>query len=111
MGGIVGDEMGLGKTLQVVSLIATLHHSNAGGPSLIIAPATVLRQWQREFRRWAPEISTVDVLHSSSGADTGGRVAMVRRVCNTKNTVGSAVLITSYEMMRMHAPLLLAQRW
>ncbi|KOO22805.1 DNA excision repair protein ercc-6 [Chrysochromulina tobinii] len=113
VGGIIGDEMGLGKTLQVISLIASLHHSERGGPCLIVAPATVLRQWQREFRNWAPELMTVAILHSSGGADQHGRVAMVRDVCRQglADGGGCSVLITSYEMMRVHAAVLLAQRW
>ena len=103
--------MGLGKTLQVVSLFATLHHSGKGGACLVVAPATVLRQWQRELRRWAPEISTVAVLHSSGGVDSHERVATVRKV--TREAIGGqcSVLVTSYEMMRIHASVLLAQRW
>ncbi len=113
VGGVIGDEMGLGKTLQVISLVATLHHSERGGPWLIVAPATVLRQWQREFRRWAPEVQTVAILHSSGGADQQGRVALVRDVCQRDHAAsgGCSVLITSYEMMRVHAAVLLAQRW
>ena len=113
VGGIMGDDMGLGKTLQVVSLFATLQHSGKGGTCLVVAPATVLRQWQREFRRWAPEIATVAVLHSSGGVDASERVATVRRVCSAAPAAngGCAVLITSYEMMRIHASVLLAQRW
>ena len=53
-GGIVGDEMGLGKTLQVIAMWAALQKSGRGGASLVVCPATVLRQWQRETRRWAP---------------------------------------------------------
>ena len=48
-GGILADDMGLGKTLQCISLIAT----NSGykddpdgeGPTLIIAPLTVIGNW------------------------------------------------------------------
>ena len=130
VGGIIGDEMcvcmcpryrlfclifvpvlhrGLGKTLQVVSLVATLQHSTVGGACLVVAPATVLRQWEREFRRWAPEINPVALLHSSVGVDQD-RLRIVQDVC-AANGGQSSVLITSYEMMRQHASLLLAQRW
>ena len=117
VGGVLGDDMGLGKTLQIVALFSTLHHSRAGGACLVVAPATVLRQWKREVNRWAPEISRVVVLHSSSGVDPNGRVRAVREVCSENDGEGSrmagdaSVLITSYEMMRQQAAVLLAQRW
>ncbi|KAH6625084.1 SNF2 family N-terminal domain-containing protein [Chaetomium sp. MPI-SDFR-AT-0129] len=65
VGGIVGDEMGLGKTVQLISFIASLHHSNMlHKPVIVVAPATVLRQWVNEFHRWWPPLR-VSILHSS----------------------------------------------
>lgn len=64
-GGIVGDEMGLGKTIQTIAFIAGLHHSGLlTKPVLIIAPATVLKQWANEFHLWWPPLR-VSILHSS----------------------------------------------
>jgi SNF2 family DNA or RNA helicase len=45
---ILGDEMGLGKTIQAISLIAHRHHLGARR-SLVVCPASVLINWQREF--------------------------------------------------------------
>lgn len=65
VGGIVGDEMGLGKTIQIISYVASLHHSNKlHKPVLIVCPATVMKQWVQEFHRWWPAIR-VSILHSS----------------------------------------------
>ncbi|KAG6253846.1 hypothetical protein E4U23_007133 [Claviceps purpurea] len=65
VGGIVGDEMGLGKTVQLIAFIAALHHSNRlRRPVIIVAPATLLRQWVSEFHRWWPPLR-VSILHSS----------------------------------------------
>ncbi|KAL2155809.1 hypothetical protein VTH82DRAFT_551 [Thermothelomyces myriococcoides] len=65
VGGIVGDEMGLGKTVQVISFIAALHYSKMlHKPVIVVAPATVLRQWVNEFHRWWPPLR-VSILHSS----------------------------------------------
>ncbi|KAK8108464.1 DNA repair protein rhp26 [Apiospora sp. TS-2023a] len=64
-GGILGDEMGLGKTIQMVSFIAALHHSGQlDRPVIVVAPATLLRQWVNEFHRWWPSLR-VSILHSS----------------------------------------------
>lgn len=63
-GGIIGDEMGLGKTIQIISFLASLHHSRLlNGPILIICPATVMKQWCNEFHTWWPPFRTV-ILHS-----------------------------------------------
>ena len=45
---ILGDEMGLGKTIQAISLIAHRHHLGARR-TLVVCPASVLINWQREF--------------------------------------------------------------
>lgn len=64
-GGIIGDEMGLGKTIQIISFVAGLHHSGLlTKPVLIVAPATVLKQWVNEFHVWWPPLR-VSILHSS----------------------------------------------
>ncbi|KAK6528081.1 hypothetical protein TWF281_009338 [Arthrobotrys megalospora] len=64
-GGILGDEMGLGKTIQTIAFIAGLHYSRLlTKPVLVIAPATVLKQWCNEFHKWWPCLR-VSILHSS----------------------------------------------
>ena len=65
VGGIIGDEMGLGKTIQVISFLAGLHYSQKlTKPVIIVAPATVMKQWVNEFHRWWPALR-VSILHSS----------------------------------------------
>lgn len=53
LGGILGDEMGLGKTIQIIALLIR-EKLESRGPSLVIAPATVLENWRRELSRFAP---------------------------------------------------------
>ncbi|KAF2085047.1 hypothetical protein K490DRAFT_47837 [Saccharata proteae CBS 121410] len=65
VGGIIGDEMGLGKTIQVISYLAGLHYSNKiTKPTIIVCPATVMKQWVNEFHRWWPPFR-VSILHTS----------------------------------------------
>ncbi|CCU79633.1 DNA repair protein Rhp26/Rad26/DNA repair and recombination protein RAD26 [Blumeria hordei DH14] len=65
VGGIIGDEMGLGKTIQTISFLAGLHYSKKlSKPIIVVAPATVLRQWVNEFHKWWPPMR-VSILHSS----------------------------------------------
>jgi SWI/SNF-related matrix-associated actin-dependent regulator of chromatin subfamily A3 len=63
-GGILADDMGLGKTLQIISLILT------GGPgsTLIIAPVSVMSNWEQQIKRHVlPENAPkVLIYHGSS---------------------------------------------
>lgn len=63
----MGDEMGLGKTIQVIAFLSGLYYSQIlgpGQPSIIVCPATVMKQWVQEFHKWWPPLR-VAILHSS----------------------------------------------
>lgn len=49
--GILADEMGLGKTLQ-----ALIFMSLTEGPKLVVCPASLTLNWQREAERFTPEL-------------------------------------------------------
>lgn len=52
-GGVLADDMGLGKTLQLLSFIAWQREQEPDSyPVLIIAPVSLLDNWQREFDRF-----------------------------------------------------------
>ncbi len=50
-GGCLADDMGLGKTVQT---IAFLLDQAEKGPSLVVAPASVVPNWRNEIQRFAP---------------------------------------------------------
>lgn len=56
---LLADDMGLGKTVQAIAAIRILTHQRTLESVLIVAPAAVVQQWQREYRRWAPELRTL----------------------------------------------------
>ncbi|XP_028794372.1 protein CHROMATIN REMODELING 19 [Neltuma alba] len=59
-GAILADEMGLGKTVQAITYLTLLKHlHNDPGPHLIVCPASVLENWEREMRRWCPSFSVL----------------------------------------------------
>ncbi|KAJ2632837.1 DNA repair protein rhp26 [Coemansia sp. RSA 1290] len=67
-GGVLGDEMGLGKTVQIVSFLGSLYHSRMlSFPSIIVCPATLMRQWVHEFHTWCPALR-VAILHNTGSA-------------------------------------------
>jgi hypothetical protein len=55
LGGCLADDMGLGKTIQVIALHLALQKR---GPTLVVCPSTLLGTWEREFARFAPEVTT-----------------------------------------------------
>ena len=62
-GACLADDMGLGKTVQ---MIAFLEYSrvNTGGQALLILPASLIGNWQKEIERFAPEMP-YQILHKS----------------------------------------------
>lgn len=58
--GILADDMGLGKTLQA---LAHLQHERSIGrltqPTLIVAPTSLLGNWQREAARFTPKLRSL----------------------------------------------------
>ncbi|MGO8885092.1 MAG: DEAD/DEAH box helicase [Streptosporangiaceae bacterium] len=55
LGGCLADDMGLGKTIQVIAL--HLHRRTAkAGPTLVVCPTSLLGTWEREVRRFAPDV-------------------------------------------------------
>uniref|UniRef100_A0A061RWX5 DNA excision repair protein ERCC-6 n=2 Tax=Tetraselmis sp. GSL018 TaxID=582737 RepID=A0A061RWX5_9CHLO len=108
-GGIIGDEMGLGKTIQVIAFLAGLHRSGKLGPSLVVAPATVLRQWLLEFRAWYP-LFRVIILHDSMKHPLGAR-GTKEELLDKVLATPSGVVITTYEGLRLNRQLLLPVAW
>lgn len=81
-GCILGDEMGLGKTMQVITELLYLKSQNHV-PALVVAPISLLVNWQRECAKFAPGLKAL-VHHGSN------------RASNYKDFEGFDVVITSY---------------
>ncbi|KAL2271948.1 hypothetical protein VTJ83DRAFT_1319 [Remersonia thermophila] len=130
VGGIIGDEMGLGKTVQLISFVAALHYSGKlNKPVIVVAPATVLKQWVNEFHRWWPPLR-VSILHSSGSgmlnvrreAETEDHVdpweekkpsrssPAVRRIVNRVVKHGH-VLVTTYAGLQTYGDVLIPVEW
>ncbi len=54
----IADDMGLGKTIQVISLILKLkEEKKIKKPALVVCPTTLLGNWEREFKMFAPSMN------------------------------------------------------
>jgi len=59
LGACLADDMGLGKTMQVLALLLVLRRQDAERrPSVIVAPASLVANWESEVRRFAPRLRT-----------------------------------------------------
>jgi superfamily II DNA or RNA helicase len=92
LGGCLADDMGLGKTITVIAL----HLKRARRePTLVVCPASLLGNWQREITRFAPGVP-------------------VRRFHGPERTLDdldAGFVLTTYGTMRTTAPQLAERRW
>jgi SNF2 family DNA or RNA helicase len=59
LAGILADDMGLGKTLQALAnLCIEKQQGRLTTPAMVLAPTSVIFNWQAEARRFAPELTT-----------------------------------------------------
>ncbi len=86
LGGILADDMGLGKTIEMISLFLD---SKSELRSLIVAPTSLIFNWEAEFKRFAPNLK-VKVIYGPYES----------RITDLKNT-DAKIIITSYETCRM----------
>ncbi len=57
-GACLADDMGLGKTIQSLALLLSVAEN---GPSLVVAPASVVHVWEEEAGRFAPELDVINL--------------------------------------------------
>jgi superfamily II DNA or RNA helicase len=63
VGGVLADDMGLGKTLQTIAhLSAEKESGRMSEPALILMPTSLIGNWQRELKKFAPHLKVL-VLH------------------------------------------------
>jgi superfamily II DNA or RNA helicase len=86
-GGILADDMGLGKTVQAIALLLWAKTKLGRGLTLVVAPTSVVQNWQREIEKFAPGFKTV----VWQGPDRQERAEELE---------DADVMITSYALLR-----------
>ncbi len=70
LGACLADDMGLGKTIQVLAMLLHLRRTSAG-PSLLVAPASLIANWKAEIARFSPSLSILIAHPSEQQVPTG----------------------------------------
>lgn len=92
-GGILADDMGLGKTLQMIALLLKEAMENPESLSLVICPASLIYNWEHEFKMYAPQLHTAVVLGTAQE-----RAVQIQSAIHKEKEM--QVLITSYDLLR-----------
>ncbi|WP_381556924.1 SNF2-related protein [Streptomyces eurythermus] len=92
LGGCLADDMGLGKTVTLIALHLKRARTE---PTLVVCPASLLGNWQREITRFAPGVP----VRRFHGQD------------RTLDGVDGGFVLTTYGTMRSAATHLAEQPW
>lgn len=89
-GGILADDMGLGKTIQVLAhVLDERARDSLKGPTLVVAPTSLVGNWCAETARFAPGLNVV--------ALQGGRAQRERQFDETLHDAD--LIVTTYALL------------
>lgn len=92
-GGILADDMGLGKTLQTLAFLLWVRGKEKRALNLVVAPTSVVPNWQREAEKFAPALKVV-VWHGPDRQE-------VREELDSAD-----IMVTNYALLRRDEELL-----
>lgn len=86
--GLLADEMGLGKTIQAIGVM----NVEEIRPVLIVCPASLKGNWERELRKWLTYWATIHTVYS-------------------KDWKSADIVIINYDILERHKKELYAKEW
>jgi SNF2 family DNA or RNA helicase len=103
LGACLADDMGLGKTIQTISLLLREKGTKKklSAPVLLIAPTSVVTNWEREIGRFAPGLKTY--VHRGASRLRGEEM---REAIKHQD-----VVLTSYPIARLDAESIQSLQW
>jgi len=95
-GSCLADDMGLGKTIQTISFLLS---KASEGPALVVAPASVVPNWQKELARFAPTLAC-SILNEAED-----REALIREAREGQ------VVLSTYGLLVTQQETLVEKQW
>ena len=95
-GACLADDMGLGKTVQSIALLV---HRAEMGPSLVVAPKSLVLNWENELRKFAPTLRAVNLNKAK------------HKKAEVEKTAESDVVITTYGLLVTQKDILSSKKW
>ncbi|OIU67708.1 DEAD/DEAH box helicase [Rossellomorea aquimaris] len=101
-GACLADDMGLGKTVQLITYLLHIRSDEKPEtPALIIAPTSVLGNWQREIEKFAPDLK----VHLHYGSSRAKEEKFFERIS------GMDIVLTSYGLSHIDFDELSGVEW
>lgn len=102
LGACLADDMGLGKTMQLLAFLLRRKDDarRDARPALLIAPTSVVGNWEREIERFAPSLDVV----RHYGASRARSASEIPKKPGT-------LVVTTYGLLRRDAELLSGIDW
>ncbi|MCW6037480.1 DEAD/DEAH box helicase [Spirulina subsalsa FACHB-351] len=102
LGACLADDMGLGKTIETIAFLLSLKQDNRlNNPTLLVCPTSVLGNWERELRKFAPTLSVL--VHHGDKRDKGKTFV--------KAAQKKELVITSYSLVYRDLQTLETLQW
>ncbi|MBS1150430.1 MAG: SNF2/helicase domain protein [Myxococcaceae bacterium] len=98
LSGVLADDMGLGKTVQALCLLLKTKDEFGSAPTLVVAPTSVLANWEREIEKFTPGLTCV----TWHGQDRHEKAEQLH---------GVDVVLTSYALIRRDVEELKKVKW
>ena len=102
LGACLADDMGLGKTVQLIGFLLNLKQQKLlKQPTLLVCPTSVINNWEREVKKFAPKLKTM--IHHGNSREQGKAFA--------KAVKGINLVITSYSLVHRDQKTLSTIDW